>query len=145
MQSKLCESPAMSDHKWREAIAFYTSSFPFSPRNGMGAITSPKNRFSGPRYASRGRFVCRAGSRLLTCTRVRAVSARGYRSTVQYRFFRNAGHTQGKPAEKRLTVNRDALPSDNIIQFREPAADRFRGNCVPTDRYVLRLRRSSQS
>lgn len=87
----------------------------------------------------------RAGSRLLTCTRVRAVSARGYRSTVQYRFFRNAGHTQGEPAEKRLTVNRDALPSDNIIQFREPAADRFRGNCVPTDRYVLRVRRSSQS
>lgn len=59
---------------------------------------------------------------------VPAFPARGYRSTVQYRFFRNAGHTQGEPAEKRLTVNRDALPSDNIIQFREPVAVAFRGN-----------------
>lgn len=59
---------------------------------------------------------------------VPAFPARGYRSTVQYRFFRNAGHTQGEPAEKRLTVNRDALPSDNIIQFREPVAVTFRGN-----------------
>lgn len=103
---------------------------PPPPRNGTGAITSPKNRLSlvPPSLSPSLSNVVRAVRLLNVYAYVPAFPARGYRSTVQYRFFRNAGHTQGEPGEKRVTVNRDALPSDNIIQFREPVAVTFRGN-----------------
>lgn len=123
----------MSDHKRREAIAFYTS-----PRSHFPSARSrPRERVPLRLLRIASRFSARdcmpvhllIVARLHTLKRAPRPPALADidRSTVQYRFFRNAGRTQGEPAEKRLTVNRDALPSDNIIQFREHGTAAIRG------------------